>query len=315
VAKPAVYRLLRTVFGVALFAALVWVVGPIPLARVLVAADPRLLAFAALAYGVMVGVKTWRWRTVLAIQEIALPARHALRAYGLGMLWGAVTPGRVGQHFKAVALIQRGVSFERAVAGTVVDQLLDFVVIAALLPVAVVHFGHKMSQSAWVAIGSLALAAVGLAVLARFGRARFGAAAAEISRLGRRAFKAPLLLAVLSTGLYFVSLDLAARAVGIGVGIVTIALATVGSMVVEMAPVTVAGLGVREAALLTILSPLGVGAASILAFTVIVRAMQIGIGAVAYVAGSGTILAPERAFAPPDASPDQARSAADLTSR
>ena len=82
-------QVLRAVFGLALFAALVLVTGPFALARVLRRASLAWLAAAAAAYAVVVLVKTERWTRVLRIQALALPRREALRAYGLGMLLGA----------------------------------------------------------------------------------------------------------------------------------------------------------------------------------------------------------------------------------
>ena len=92
--KRSLARPLRVAFGVGLFSALVYTVGPRALVAVLRDVRPAGLALGALAYAALVLVKTARWLRVLRIQDLSIPPREALRAYGLGMLLGAVTPGR-----------------------------------------------------------------------------------------------------------------------------------------------------------------------------------------------------------------------------
>ena len=278
-------KVLRTALAITLLLALVVLAGPERLRATFVASDPGGLALAALGYGALVVLKTERWRQVVALQGLAIARREALRAYGLGMLLAAVTPGRVGQHVRAVALTRRGATFEQALLGTVVDSLLDALVFVALLPVAAAWFGLSLGRSRGLALTAAALGAgAALAALLLLWR-RFRPAAIAALALGRKALGWPLAMTVLATALYFGILAIAAAAVGLRVGGVAIALATVAAALVETAPVTVAGIGTREASLMALLGPLGAGLAAIVAFTMVVRALHIGAGALAWAAG------------------------------
>jgi uncharacterized membrane protein YbhN (UPF0104 family) len=171
-----------------------------------------------------------------------------------------------------------------------VDQLLDMLVVALLVPAAVGYFGASVSGSYLWGLLALLLAGVAVGAGALVARERFASAAAEALRLGRRSLGVPFALAVATTLLYFGTLGLVARAVGLGVGVVALSLATVAAGVVEMAPITVAGLGTREAALLALLAPFHVEPQAVVAMTLIVRALQVGTGAAAYAAGAGAVI-------------------------
>ena len=64
----------------------------------------------------------------------------------------------------------------------------------------------------------------------------------------------------------------------------------VGSRASADEVLTVAGIGTREVSLLVLLGPIGVGAPSVIAMTMLTRVLHVAVGALAY--GLGSTVAP-----------------------
>ena len=281
-----VSRTLRVVVGLTLLIALVILAGPRRLGATLAAAEPAALAAAAVTYAASMLLRTWRFARLARCRELTLGPRPACRAYGLGMLLAAVTPGRVGQHVKALALVRRGAGWERAVAVTLVDQLLDLACMLALLPVATLYFGGAITGSAAWGVAALAALAVAGALGYRWGGERLQRAARELVAVGYRALGVPLALTIVGLGLYFLAVERLAAAVALPAGYTTMALATVLSALVEVVPVTVAGLGTREASLFALLHASGATLAQVIGLTVVIRGLHVALGGLMYGLGS-----------------------------
>jgi len=280
-------RLLRTLFGLLLLGVLIWFAGPGLLLATFRQTEAVPLAGAALLYSVAVLAKCVRWRYIVASQAGKLTFREALRAYGLGMLLAAVTPGRVGQHAKAIAVSRGGMSWERALAGTLLDQLLDLALMASLLPFAAVFYGRSLPLRQGLVVGVVLLLLGGAVVWAR--RSRFAEQLAELRRIGLTVLAVPALLTVGAVSTYFISVWLIAIAVGMEIGCIPLALASVAAAIVDVVPVTIAGIGTREASLLVLLGPIGIGAPAVIAMTTLTRMLHVAVGALAYGLGSTVV--------------------------
>jgi len=273
-------------FGLALLAAIVWLAGPRALLAALRSTDLGLVAGAGLLYAVAIGLRTMRWRRIVELQGVLLPVAEATRAYGFSMLLAAVTPGRLGQHAKATVVARRSMTLPRAILGTLIDQMLDVVAMGALIPFAVVHLGISMMRtSAWGAAVALGLAATAL-VSAFVVRRRLEPQLREAVALGRGLLGWPLVATVVAMMAYLFALVLIGRALAMPVAGWTLALAAVASALVELLPITVAGIGTRELSMLALLAPFGVAASEVVALTLIVRSLHVLVGALAYAGGS-----------------------------
>ena len=84
----------RLIGPVAVVAVIAWA-GPRQVWEVITRADPTLIA-AAVALAVPLTIlRGIRWRLLLGAQQIALTYRESICMYAIGMVIGAVTPGRI----------------------------------------------------------------------------------------------------------------------------------------------------------------------------------------------------------------------------
>jgi uncharacterized protein (TIRG00374 family) len=231
---------------------------------------PSALVAALLLFSANVLIKAFRWQRMLQAQDLHLPTNVAIAAFLSSQFYGQVTLGRVGELYRAEALIERGVPLGLALSSSVYDRVLDLaavLVVAATLSALVVG---NMQAALAAAVCMALLVALGVAVL----RARWLAALPPVAKL--RAFLAKRrgtrgllgLLAQLLAGLgplmrpaflveatlwtvagwygYFASLWQVADGLGILASRTALTAGASLGALSALLPVTISGLGARE---------------------------------------------------------------------
>ena len=220
-------------------------------------------------------LRSWRWKLLLAQRnrELSLGIWRAWSIYAIGFFLGAITPGRLGDVAKAVYVgREHGISFERALAGTLVDRILDLGFLACLFVWAIFQLGL---WSWWKAstldgvyyYGSLIflVSAVCLWVAwpasrslrRRFVASKWGEFAVQVTAEMRSLFNRRGLLAigitVVAYGVYFSHTYLLARLLGLALSFADVAALTVLIGLAAFLPISVAGLGTREGVLTVVM--------------------------------------------------------------
>jgi hypothetical protein len=282
-------RLAARSLGFLLLAGLVLSVGPARLGAALAAADGGWLALAAPGFLLFTLAKALRWFALLRLGGTRYPLGRALAVYQASAFLAFVTPGRVGDFAKAAYLRRDlGTPWAAGVASTLADRALDLAVLAAAAAAALAAAAPPGPLRAALA-GGLALAAVAAPVLIapRFqrvvarGLARlpFGSRPAEALRrpLERLADElAPLWsvqllplagVTAVGFGCLFGGAYALAKALGLPIDFATTAYAVATASIVALLPVSVSGIGTRDAALVLLLAPHGVPASLALSFS------------------------------------------------
>lgn len=160
-------RWLPRLVGLALSAIAVIVVGPRDVLHGLRAANPWLVAIAAVTVFPLLAPKARRWQIVLDDFGIALPWRDAFRFYAIGLWAAIVTPGQLGDGLKAWYVKSRGGHLAPALASVIVDRLFDVLMLLAAAAVGVAVYGTAFGAQ-FAVVGGLAVGTVlGIAVAAR----------------------------------------------------------------------------------------------------------------------------------------------------
>lgn len=257
------------------------------------------LFLAAFALNVPVfWLKSQRWRTLVCRQHHPLRAADALMFHLGASFLGVVTPGRLGEFVKVLQLArQRICSPSQAFAGVLVDRLHDLYVLGMIGLWGVLAYvpGRWSRPLGW---GGLALLGVlpvlfllvpgwkrrGVALVARAAASRpasvFRLQAAEFAgdvetvldhRLG-----STLCLTAAAAALVFLQVRLIAAAVHLPLTYLEIVPLLALAELVNLLPVSIAGLGTREAVLFAVLLPRGLEAERIVL-------LSLGVFVVAYV--------------------------------
>lgn len=232
-----------------------------------------------------------KWRMLVRAAGVPCEFFEAVRAHGAGLFAGLFLPGLVGTDVvRATLLTRAGGDVAPIAVGSVADRLVDTasLVFLAALGAAVATGGGAYWATPALVFGALVAGSIAARPTLRFlGRGSFPVRVrASATKLGdsldallmrpSTAFSAFAISVVLQTGFVLLSMWLG-RAVGIDVSAAAWFLAFPLAKLTLLAPVTVGGLGFREAALAALLVPFGVAPAVAVAQGLLWQTLQIGL--------------------------------------
>jgi uncharacterized membrane protein YbhN (UPF0104 family) len=221
------------------------------------------------------GLKVIRWHLLLRLVLPTVKFRYAWETYNIGTFLGLITPGKLGEFGRAGYLGRKGVAATTAAMLVILDRVFDVAVIALFSVVAVgVLFGTQ-----WIIAGYTAvIVGIGVCALVAFAtRKKF-----PLVLLSRPFFLLNLLLlTALSWGMYCAWSVALAASIGMHVEPLSFMSAIILTGIIALLPIAPSGLGTRDASLILLLRPLGVGASeavalSFLMFLSIVASSLIG---------------------------------------
>jgi uncharacterized protein (TIRG00374 family) len=260
--------------------------------RAVCAANLYLIAIAAVAMVPLILIKTIRWQVILRSQDVRFRLWPAFLAYFGSLFVGFLTPGRLGEFVKAI-YVQRDcrVSLARAFSSVLGDRLFDLCALLTVGASAILTFTFEGSEALRLVAGVFALA---LPLVLFLNRATFGwlrRLGIKMGRLGRKLFGrgswllemrqglrqltlTSIIAAVLLTGLayalFFAQCYLLAVALDLPIDYVHVSHAVALGSLVTLLPVSVSGLGTREAMIVAYLGTEGVSEEPALAFSMLI---------------------------------------------
>jgi hypothetical protein len=277
--------------GVALLILLLSRVDFEKFAQVIAGADLIFIALALVLNLLLIFIKTLRWQVLLAAQGIAYGLREAYLAYFGSLYVGILTPGRLGEFVKAVHVSRDcDVSIGRAFSSVLADRLFD---LYALLVVGAAALARGFIREAplIVALAFVALTAPLLFLLhpRLFGWMRgiglkFGGLGRKLfdeegwlmeMRAGLRQLDLPALIrsvtmTALVYGVYFGQCYLLAMALKLPADFLSTTYAVALGSLITLVPISISGLGTREAILIAYLATVSVPSEMALGFSLLV---------------------------------------------
>lgn len=256
-------------FGFALLGVLLLRTDTAALAQVIARVDLGLWGVALLTSLVVVVFKAVRWNRMLATQDISYPYFKAVVVYFAGIYLGFATPGRLGELARVLYLKR---DFETpaglGLSTVVLDRLVDLCALIGVSFIACYHFEVAGELSIVFLAGVAALVVFPFLLLSQdaakwFTRRLFAATVRR--RIGRLLsdgtedfyrgmermisprFVSWFFLTVAAYGLFFLSAHMLAAALHISIRFVDVALIFGFANLLSLVPVTVAGVGTRDA--------------------------------------------------------------------
>jgi uncharacterized protein (TIRG00374 family) len=213
---------------------------------------------------------------MLAAQGIRLPLSVVVAAYLNGQFYGQITVGRVGEFYRAEALVERRISIGRAMSSCLWDRILDVIAVLSLAAVLGAFVVGDRRSAVWAGGMLAALAAGGVVALGvvksafnpkhpteRSKRLREKIErSAPLKRLVRGLLDLvdgakelirplPLLEALFWTGIswanYYATLWQLAGSMGLTASRASLTAASSLAALTALLPISISGLGVREA--------------------------------------------------------------------
>jgi uncharacterized membrane protein YbhN (UPF0104 family) len=269
-------------------------VGPERLLAAFVGVRPELfLAAAALAVPSLL-VKGVRWQQLLRTLRIELGLVECTGMYAAGMALGTFTPGQLGEFSKVWQVAEGGHGYLRSLLASLLDRGLDVLVLVGLGVGGLLWYSGVAPpgvsftpRASLVLAGALLAALVAAALWRRLGPATLrtwwqeGAAIwREPANRGRLA--RVLLATVLYVCIQYGSVYLCVVAVGAPIALPYLVFVFSLTTLVASLPVTVAGIGTRDALFFYYFSRVGVPAESCLVLSSLVLGLKVANGLLLY---------------------------------
>lgn len=256
--------------------------------RRMVSADLSLIGVAVLINFANIHLKVLRWRALLAARGIHYPLGRAWGAFLSSLYVGMLTPGRVGDVLRIQYLRHdEDTPYAEGLASVVMDRLCDLYVLGFMVAAAIARFSSvvvgDLATIAWLGVGAVVVAPIVLLVPGLAEKTMgviYSRVAKDSSGLDRflaalrgylgRGLIAAVPLSVLAILLTFVQGWLIARSVGLDLSYVDVAaLLAIGNLL-GLLPVSISGVGVREAFYAVIFPSLGFSASDGVGFGLLV---------------------------------------------
>jgi len=286
--------------GTLLFIALlIWLdlQGVLPLEQVWAAlkdANPLLVALSIALYVPFLVVKAARWRILSEDMLMPFRWRDAWRIYAIGLAAGTFTPGQAGDALKAWYLQRKGYPLGRALGSSIFDRLFDVAALAVLGLLGIAVYGQRFAGQT-PALIALTLICIAIVAFFAWNRTREWAVKLVKRRLSRwtadgerrasdesgtwslrrgtLANAGLLTVASFATSIFRVWLLAAALGVWLGPLEVSgfVGLTTAAALV----PVTVGGVGTRDAVAALAFTQLGLSAAQGIAVSLLILVLNL----------------------------------------
>ncbi len=231
-------------------------------------------------------LKALRWHYLLTLQGCALPLRRSISFYLSALYWGVVTPGRAGELIKVFYLVDTGVTdYGHGLASVLTDRLLDLFALSIvafaslwwLYPTGLAGLAAPLGLIATIVLLFVVASRRFLPHIFAFIRGKKTVGESQLGRtaqhfvegmvqLRTRKLSAAISLTLLAQLLFFYQCFLIALSVGMEITPEMLCAGVSLSSLVGLLPITIMGLGTREATLLHTWSPIGVGLEQILAY-------------------------------------------------
>lgn len=247
-----------------------------------------------------VGLKAIRWWVLLRKLSLQHPIATAVIDYFASLLAGLLTPGRLGELVRAWS-VERTTHQETgsALASVVADRLFDLYMLFALGLVGlsavspVVRFAKPFLVASALGLSLFLLAFLSDRTFGLTRRVRWlGGRWIEALRAGLRSLTPKIILMAIAftlgaTTVFAIQCTLVARAAGVSVSPLNATSAVALGSLITLIPVSISGIGTRDAAIVAFMTALDVSPESALTFSLLVFATFFvagaALGAVAWI--------------------------------
>jgi glycosyltransferase 2 family protein len=283
--RSKIWRLL----GLILFAYILYKIDWSKMIIVLNRSNLRLILVAVLINIPHLWLKSSRWQFLLALQNKTIRNGQVFLMYMSALFIGVITPGRFGEFVKAIYLNQVGItSISHGFSSVLVDRLCDLYLLFLLAMMGLVYLSPWPGSNSFGWSGLIGAVIIPLVILvsgkteqfisifynrvlsakllrfAQKGGERFGQGIKELMKW--QIFGAGV-LTIFAWALYFLQCLLIAEALGLPLTYIEIIPIMAITNILTFVPISISGIGTREAALAFILLPKGITLELVLAYS------------------------------------------------
>lgn len=240
-------------------------------------------------------VKSWRWQYLLKMQDVDYSLKNAFTAYLSSGYLGIITPGKIGEFAKAFYLKEdEGISIGKAFSSVFTDRLLDLIVLLIVGVTGILCFSLEQD----IVLPALLILMSVMAVLIIFLNKRLRDKLFHFTKLFPfiRTYKTqieiyynnffnaiddfknikmliPIAASLLAYFIFYCSCYLMVLSLGIQISFSNIIFCISIANIISLIPISISGIGTRDATLILLFSFLGLNKEVAMSFSIIFLAI------------------------------------------
>ncbi len=235
-------------------------------------------------------IKPYRWKYILKISEINYPFWKTFKLYFIGLFLGIITPGRVGEAGKIFYLKKDNHPTSKSMISIFIDRLADLIYLIVFGYLGLFLFFNLFKKLIWALtiLIFICLVLICLTIKIKSIKAPFkriiiflipekykeksnnyiSELIKIINQYKPKDYLIIFGLTILCWIPAYISLYFLVKSVGLyNVSFLYLVISMTIASLITLLPITISGLGTREAALLLLFSPLGIASEKVIAFS------------------------------------------------
>lgn len=287
--------ILRSI-GLILFVIILSKLNPTKIIALLSNINPFYLAPALLLFIPLLIIKAMRWQLLMKTQGIDYSLKDSTIMYVAALYIGALTPGRIGDFIKVFYLKGDGHPFGKSFATVLLDRLFDltslFLLGYAGMLLFITLFEKAILILSWIFVGTVLLIVFfiykrdfGIGILKYISsnfiperyrenaKTGFSGLCNGIKTLNANQLILATFITFFGWVIYFLTMYLLALSIGINIPFLYLATCVSISAVITLIPISISGIGTRDATLIILFSYLGLSKESAIAFSMMILIM------------------------------------------
>jgi len=241
--------------------------------------------------------KTLCWNYIIKQQGINYNLKDSFLMYCSGLYIGLLTPGRMGEIAKALYLKKDGHSIGKSLVSTILDRLTDFAFLLVFLFLGSLFFLTIFQKQILISISILIISILLFVIFLKIGlikwilgklfkvfipqkyqqswKLNFQDFVNDLKIYKLKNYLIIFLITAFSWIFYYLQMYILAKGVNLNVPFLYLAIAVTVAGFITLIPISISGIGTRDAALIILFSPFLIAKEQIIAYSALILLMVI----------------------------------------
>lgn len=262
--------------------------------RILYHANLKYIIFATLLILLVTAVKSLRWQLLLKMQGINYSLRDCFIMYYIGLYVGTLTPGRVGDFTKVLYLKKDGHAMSKSMLSVFFDRIFDMVILIVMAYISFFVFIRLFNETDvfYFVIFTLILFSLVIGLMNKNAVLRLMKLAQKSKAIKKESFESleryigeffdgfskfnfngVLVISTITLigwAIYYILMYVLALAIGIDIPFFYLVACVSLSAVITLLPISISGIGTRDALLIFLFTNIGLSSESAVAFSMMI---------------------------------------------
>ena len=240
----------------------------------------------------MITVKAWCWNYIKKQQGINYSLKNSTLMYFAGLYAGSFTPAKLGEIIKAFYLKKDGFSLGKSIVGIILDRFSDFIFLIVIVVISSLFFINILSKQIIISIFLAFLSMVILFIFIKLGLLKiffkkafsffvpqkkqeswninFQDFTNDLKNYNTKNYIVIIFITAFSWIFYYLQMYLLSLSAGIKLPFLYLAMTVTITGFIGLIPISISGIGTRDAALILLLSPFMIPTEKIIVFSFII---------------------------------------------